>query len=62
MKFKCIKEYDIAKPGEEWTLDYYISDHNVLLKQKTERADICLSVKEDTFDEHFEYVSMGGRT
>jgi len=59
VRFKCVKEYDIAKLGEVWELDYYISNHNVLLKQKTERADIALMVKENVFDKHFEYLDIG---
>ena len=59
MRFKCIKEYDIARPGEVWEMDYYLSNHNVLLKQKTDRADIALMVKEDVFDEYFQYVDVG---
>ena len=68
MKFKCIKDYDVAKRDEIWTLTNYRDDGNnggldddhllIPLQRATEKSTTQLLVRKSEFVDHFIFVSI----
>jgi len=64
MRFKCVKEYDIAKPGEVWAMECYMKrdrlgvKDSVLIHKSTDKSTVNLLVDVLDFDKHFEYVGI----
>lgn len=65
MKFKCIKDYYVAKRDEIWTLDYYsnfsttpVENKIICMYRKTKESDTALYVKKSEFMDHFIFVSI----
>ena len=68
MKFKCIKDYDVAKRDEIWTLTNYRDDGNdggldddhllIALQRATEKSTTRLLVRKSEFMDHFIFVSI----
>lgn len=68
MKFKCIKDYDVAKRDEIWTLTNYRDDRNnggldddhllIALQRATEKSTTRLLVRKSEFMDHFIFVSI----
>ena len=68
MKFKCIKDYDVAKRDEIWTLTNYrdggnnggLDDDHLLipLQRATEKSTTRLLVRKSEFMDHFIFVSI----
>ena len=65
MRFKCVKEYDIAKPGEVWEMNNYKNlkmlgtKDFVMMVRHTNKSTVNLMVYVLDFDKHFEYVDIG---
>ena len=68
MKFKCIKDYDVAKRDEIWTLTNYrdygnnggLDDDHLLipLQRATEKSTTQLLVRKSEFMDHFIFASI----